>query len=485
MTLRSADLRFAVPHAVEHALVLGTAQSEQAAAMATGLEEAGVLVRRTAPTGGDRPDLVVSPAGGAADALQLPGRAHLVLGRLPTGLRRRRAALPLLMRGAPDAPRLVVPLASRGAFEYYLRMSAPAGRVARAVSRTAAAATRLHLPTHAWVPSAALATLVLAEGEDPRPCIVQAAARVGVRNGDSWLLRLGRGDDLQRAVFTVLEGRRPGWVVKFSRVAGYDRSFVGDAAGLELARTAGGPVSAHAPAHLGQLEVHGLTASVETAAVGIQVAHLLRTRPWPLLDAIARWILDVGRHTTGAGTSLEPERARMRQVVADVGTELGAPTDLVDRVPAVPAVLQHNDLGGWNIISDGQDFTAVDWESARRPGFPMWDLYYFAADVFAKVDGPADVDTRVERTLRVFAGESPHSARLFGWVRQHAAALGVPLEALGPLASLCWLHHGQSPVRRTADLRGAASAPLGHHPRLARAWLEHPGLGASWRALCG
>jgi hypothetical protein len=85
----------------------------------------------------------------------------------------------------------------------------------------------------------------------------------------------------------------------------------------------------------------------------------------------------------------------------------------------------------------------------------------------------------------VFSGRSPHSARLFRWLRTAAGALGVPTSALGTVAALCWLDHGQSAGRRGVNLRGAAPAPLGHLALLAPAWLIEPGLGISWRALTG
>jgi hypothetical protein len=486
MTLRSADFRFVLPHQVEHALVFGDGRHPRLTAMASGLREAGVRVVDSPADDSRRPDLVIAAAAEAAEALRQPARAHLLVGRPPVGLRcPTHSVLPLLLRGDPLTPRLIVPLVPLTALRYYLLMAAPANRLARGLGRGIAPLTRLPLPAGALAPTQSQLSLVLPRGGHQLPVILQAATEVGVRADGSWLLRLGRGDVLQRAVFTVLDGQRPAWVVKFSRVAGYDRSFVGDATGLALARTAGGAVAAHAPAHLGRLDVGGLTFSVETAAVGTQLGHLLRRRPWRLLDSIAQWIGTLGRHTAGPKSHLAAERERMRQVVSEVGVSLGAPADLVDRVPPIPAVLQHNDLGSWNIISDGSGFTAVDWESARRPGFPMWDLFYFAADVLTKIDGPVDVEARIDRTLRIFAGESAHSPRLFRWIRATAASLDIATSALGALASLCWLHHGQSPARRTADLSGAPQAPLGHHPLLAQRWLEHPRLGVSWPALQG
>ena len=486
MTLRGADLRFVLPHSVERALVLG-ARQPQLQAIAAGFRDAGIeVVEELGAHRTPRPDLVVAPGAEAVQALEVPARAHLLIGGQATGLRDPGMnRLPLLLRGAPHAPRLIVPLVPKTGLQHLLRTASPAGRVARGLTKTAAAVTRLPLPARTLVPSRALATLVMPRrSAPPLPAILQAATALGVDADGGWFLRLGDGDVLQRAVFMVLDGPEPTHVVKFSRVTGYDRSFVGDAAGLALARAAGGPVTEHAPVHLGRLDVGGLTASVETAAVGTQLSHLLPRRPWQLLDAIAGWIGDVARHTAQSGATLEPERVRMRKVVSEVGVPLGAPADVVDRVPQVPAVLQHNDLGSWNIISDGRAFTVVDWESARHPGFPLWDLFYFAADVLAQVDGPTDASSRIERTIQVFAGESAHSARLFGWVRAASLTLGVPDSSLGALASLCWIHHGQSAARRSLDLMGAAPAPLGHIALLGRTWLKHPKLGVSWNALC-
>jgi hypothetical protein len=341
------------------------------------------------------------------------------------------------------------------------------------------------VPAHALFPGRTTLTLVGEQrASDParRPVLLQAAESLGVRSTGSWVLSLGTGDDLQRAVFHVLERRQPAWVVKFSRVPGFDASFLRDAAGLELARLAGGAAAAHAPGYLGRFAVDGLTASVETAAVGTQLLRLLPARPLRLLADIADWTTRMALETRRPAADLAPERARLRAMTAAEGSR-SLPADLVDRVPALPAVLQHNDLGSWNIISDGRGFTAVDWESAQAGGLPLWDLLYFAADVLPRLDGPADVDTLLARTLRIFAGESRHSRLLFRWVRDAASALQVPSPAWGPIAALCWLHHGRSASLREESLGEAVPVTPGHLARLAPAWLAHPGLGVDWPAL--
>ncbi|MGY1745224.1 hypothetical protein [Blastococcus sp. SYSU D00695] len=479
MTLRAADLRFLLPHPVETALVVGDGRLPGMSALAAGLREAGVQVHHRAPRA--PLDLVVAPGGDGAAGLRTPARTHVLLGR--GGIRAadgRRPGRPYLLRGTAAAPRLLLPLRPAGPLDYHLRtMATPASRLTRARLRGGAALVG-HLP-RPWplIPSGALVTVV-SDGApaDSAPAVLQAVAHLGVATDGRWLLALGTGDELQRAVFLVLDGPDPAWAVKFSRVPGHRASFLRDEAGLALARAAGGPVAAHAPAHLGRVEVGGLTASVETAAVGRQLVHLLPRQPLRLLDAVADWTVQLGRSTARPPAALEPERARLSRLLADSDLDPG----LLDRLPPLPAVLQHNDLGSWNIVSDGERFTVLDWESAREAGLPLWDLLYFAADVLARLDGPADAPTLLRRALAVLAGESPHSPRLFRWLHAAAEAAGVPDAALGPLATLCWAHHGTSAARRQADLRGAAPAPLGHLALLAPAWLAHPALGVDWPA---
>jgi hypothetical protein len=59
----------------------------------------------------------------------------------------------------------------------------------------------------------------------------------------------------------------------------------------------------------------------------------------------------------------------------------------------------------------------------------------------------------------------------------------VPSDAVGPIATLCWLSHSVSAVSHNEDI--AAWTPW-DPPRLhglegiGRAWLEHPALGPGW-----
>ena len=155
---------------------------------------------------------------------------------------------------------------------------------------------------------------------------------------------------------------------------------------------------------------------------------------------------------------------------------------MLDGLESLPGVLQHNDLGSWNIVvPDGRPFTALDWESARSGGLPLWDLLYFLADSLTLIDGSAG--TR-EGFARLFRGESASSEWLFSWIRRAVDSLAIAPDRVGPIVTACWLHHGLS--------RGARLATLGEHvttaadtdwraDAYASTWLRDPHLGPDWR----
>jgi len=331
------------------------------------------------------------------------------------------------------------------------------------------------------IPAAGLVTVVV-KGRD-HPCLPQhvkaAAQLLGVSEELDWVLRLGTGDDLQRAVFFLLLDGRAQWVLKFSRVAGANESFIRDETGLALAQDCAA-AAAHAPEHLGRMEISGLAASLETAAPGRPLLELLQRQPLTLIDSIAEWIIRVGHETATPASALQFERSRLLREVTPRWRGSGVRSDLVENLLPVPGVLQHNDLGSWNIVTDGRGFVAVDWESAKPIGLPLWDLLYFLADVLARMEGPANVDILLDRTLRLFAGGSQHSLILFRWVREAVSTLRIPPQAVGGLATLCWMQHGLSADSRASALGGAPMAPAGHLALLAPQWLAHPSLGPTW-----
>ncbi len=204
---------------------------------------------------------------------------------------------------------------------------------------------------------------------------------------------------------------------------------------------------------LGRIEVDGLPASVERAAAGLPLQDVLwqlpRAPAVALIDSIATWVVELGRATrlppSPSEASLNASTGRWFRLGRGTSTLDG----LVASMPPLPGVLQHNDLGCWNILCDGETFTAVDWESSRRAGLPLWDLVYFLCDAFATLVAPTDTASKERAILGLLRGKSPNSAALFARVRAAAGALGVPLDSVGPVATLGWMHHGLSAAARS------------------------------------
>jgi hypothetical protein len=314
-----------------------------------------------------------------------------------------------------------------------------------------------------------------------------------------WLLVAGDGDDLQRALFVVVpagEGTAS-HVVKFSRRPDNTRPFERDEAGLRLAAAAGPVTRRHSPSHIGRGLTHAVPWSVETAAVGRPLWHLLRARAprgrrLRLIDTIATWILQMNRETVSAPESIQPELRRLARDLADSTVSIA---DLTDRLGDVPGVLQHNDLGSWNVVGDWASFTVLDWESARRPGLPLWDLVYFLSDALVCLDRPRDRGQTLAATIRLLRGDSPDSVFLFTRVAAAAKELQLRPETIGPIVTLGWLHHARSAMIRATtlgvhlahDRRSPAPAladtPTAPLSAVAGRWLHDPQLGIEWPAV--
>jgi hypothetical protein len=198
---------------------------------------------------------------------------------------------------------------------------------------------------------------------------------------------------------------------------------------------------------------------------------------------VAEWIVHVGKDTAAGPDALAEERRRLTEEIIPPWSEQGASAELVSALPPVAAVVQHNDLGSWNIVVGDGGFQVLDWESARERGLPLWDLFYFLADALAILDGSTDGEERHLHTTRLFAGSLPLSSVLFRWTRRAVAEAGVPPEAVGKIATLGWLHHALSPVGRSSALAtftGRSAQPVHGTERVAATWLADPALGASW-----
>ena len=463
LTIELTDLRFMLPRPPRTVALLGdTAGSAEAFAL-VGLD----VVSGTA-------DLAL---GSGAVALHGRGGARALEA---AGLDARRfLALPDVQR-----PAHVLPLDRRAPLRYAVRHFA--GRA----SRVKALRNRLAptvLARGVVPPGRALAVAARPAGT---PYLFAAAREAGVPVEGDYFWSTGSSDLLSRgALFVFAPGAAsPQWVIKFGRVPGSLPAFDRDARGLAAAAQAGGVAAAHAPRLLARFEAGGSPAAVETAAHGERLQALLEssasdTEKRAAIDRIAGWIVEVGRQTAASSSAIGPELDRLRSDVLPAWRELDAGEELLAGLEGAPAVLQHNDLGTWNLLVTAEGFTAVDWESARPAGLPLWDLVYFLSYAIVGLDGVATADHEAH-LVDVYLGKARSSELLFRWVRQAVASLGLDAGAVGRLATTSWLHHGLSYVARSGAVRAAGGAPATEAtalPRaLARRWLQEPGLGAGW-----
>jgi hypothetical protein len=201
---------------------------------------------------------------------------------------------------------------------------------------------------------------------------------------------------------------------------------------------------------------------------------------------VAEWAIELARATETAPEALDVERRRLLDEVLPRWDTAAFPPGLVDDLRSVRGVLQHNDLGCWNIVRSNETFKVLDWESAREVGMPLWDLLYFLTDALTHVDGEWEDGRRDAYTARLFRGDAPSSALLFDWLARAARASRVSPDRIGTLATLCWLHHGLSFETRSATAAVFASdlpTPQPTARRLTDVWLSEPGLTPRWEAL--
>lgn len=433
------------------------------------------------------PDVVVSPARLADEARYSGAQSIIVEGSRERPFRGGDyEARRLLLRPTRERPTLALPLDQPAPVSYALERWSVVDRRWKTARMKAARV----LVSRGLFPSWASPVVTVATRVAGQPRLVAAAGELGVPSDINWFLTFGQGDALSRNAFQLFRpgSDQPEWVLKFARVAGYAQRFDSDERGLGLAQAAGGVIAAHSPRLVGRFDVDGVHASLETAAPGRRLRDVLltpgdRAFKLRLIDRIGDWILELGRLTQTSSEVMGAERKRLLTDVVPRWSDLGVHPELVEELPPLRGVLQHNDLGTWNVVADDRDFMVVDWENVREAALPLWDLVYFLGDAFVLLDGSGAPEQLPARMARLFAGEAPFSPRLFSWIRRAADAAAVPPDAVGAIATLCWLSHSLSASAHNVDL--AAWTP-GDPPRthglegVARAWMAHPALGPSW-----
>jgi len=425
--LRAIDLRFLVPELPESVRLIGEPPGWR-----RGLVAAGIQI------GGEEAPLTVAAAGRAAEAL---GSANVIV----LGVRGERALrlAGYVTRTVLVRPRVFVPIDAHAACAHALLAQHPHRSAAkRAAARLVLTALRLGIPA---APAAIVATR-----SARRPALLEAAAATGAAIGDDWYILRGGGDDLQRLVCLCFDGSRPRTAVKWTRVPGNADPFERDAAAGKRLAAIPAPIREHAVRHQGRFRMGAFEGVAESAARGVSLQDLLAAGrdERAVVDAVAQWIIDLGRATRADG-----------------------------------GVFQHTDLGTWNVLVEGSRFTVVDWESSRQ-GEPLWDLAYFLSDALTAA-GPRDPEARVRSMLALHRGDAKESGRFFRWLELGAKAFDV--DAVGDVVLRGWQHHSRSHDRRSdrgRALRGetGGAAERGPLERLAGPWLDDPDLGADWPA---
>ncbi len=348
MTIRLADARLLTSSPGRRVALLGAPEGWDDA-----FREAGAKV------GAPDPELVVGARDRGEQAAAIGAPSVVVLGGATRALRRAGyVTRTLLVRSGPIAPRLFVPLDAPGARAYALLAPRPGRSAGKRLATRAAL-----FATGSGVPVAPLVT-VGERGHAPPSLLAAAAAASGVELGSDWFLWLGEGDDLQRAVWVCfgVDGR-PAWAVKCSRVPGNVAPFQREEAAWQMLVGLPSELRRHASRFAGRFEANGLPGSIESAAAGVPLQDELEAGVdrRSTIEAVADWIVAVGKATLQPSEALGPELARLSRFSSE----------LVESLPDVPSVFQHNDLGSWNVMVDGPLFTVLDWESNREAGLPL------------------------------------------------------------------------------------------------------------------
>ena len=444
MSLRRIDLRFAFPHEVRRAAVIGLED------WSAGLEEAGVELSADSDL-----DLAVAPVERADEVLGLGARAVVLEGRGGARKLRNAGYATSALSPASEHRSARPPAAARARRPGQVRADhlAPRGDPAEAGAqpRARSAGTACARPA----PAAGARTARARSAGDARG---RGALRSARRRRVVPDARSGRRPDARG-----LPRVRPG--LSEPGLGGQDgsrarlRRAVREGRGRARARRSGRRRRASACAAPAR-PVRGRGAP----RVGRE-----RSRRRAALDAArarsSSRAAGVRRRRRPGSRTWEsrrrPRRARRRARPAGAGgpAERGTRPRASSRGSAqLPAVLQHNDLGTWNAVwAAPGEFTVLDWESARANGLPLWDLLYFSVDALGLLDGARTAEQRADHAVRLLRGELPASQTLFETIRRYVSELAHPRRGGRPARDA--LLAPPRPLAREARRDGSAPRP--------------------------
>jgi hypothetical protein len=170
---------------------------------------------------------------------------------------------------------------------------------------------------------------------------------------------------------------------------------------------------------------------------------------------------------------------------AEPGLLRGAHREAASLLPAggaVPGVLVHGDLGaGHNVVVAAGRVGVLDWETAREGGLPLADLLPLLGTCLAAVQRARTPEQVAATVLDCCRGRTADGPWLLARVREHLAALGVPVAHAGALGALAFAGSA-SVVLRHHELAEAAGQPVqpwtDPATLVAAAWAADPALGS-------
>lgn len=174
----------------------------------------------------------------------------------------------------------------------------------------------------------------------------------------------------------------------------------------------------------------------------------------------ARWVeTPLAAYTSTFGTTPE-EAALFRAVIHRAESLAGC---------AFPIVWQHHDFNEWNVCRDGHEVRVLDWERAR-PGPPLADLIYFAANWYFLVRHLRREAERLRAFRALFAGQASEDAYKFACRRafdRYLAALEIDRAFYPLLLVLTWVVHALDRAERLREMRVGTSSPRANNPYVA------------------
>jgi hypothetical protein len=298
-----------------------------------------------------------------------------------------------------------VPLDHRGALEWYFRDVLQRPTVARAALTLIGRSIAMASPATFACLAPCFSVVGVAGSTAAVPSVLEAH-RLGKGSGiDSVALVTSGQDDGSRVVLLPFRAgeRAPTAAVKVARLScSNDRTCSEHATLKEIRRRLPYARADSVPAAEALNTWNQLSVAVESPARGptilVSSGSCLASRAERIADLqlTADWLREFNRACTTRVLSAFEIVGRIEQPIAAFTRAFGSTPDreqLFARVrrdaaalsPApLPEVIQHNDLGPWNVHRHGRRVTVIDWEFDRaaradRRGLPMTDLVYFVS----------------------------------------------------------------------------------------------------------